>query len=194
MQREKERAQAAAQQAARAAAHSQQQHALAHTQHHLTTNTTHKRKRDEERETPTSAKSKKKKMISTTSTKENKKDTKLYCICKTPYDETKYATAHWKNSVLKTTTVPLLTHKHVCALLCCEGFISVATCVQTGIMATAWESQKRRQRRWTTISASSVNEAKRVTRRSCTASVRLHMMSLSKEPKFNFSHFHHFTT
>lgn len=90
MQREKERAQAAAQQAARAAAHSQQQHALAHTQHHLTTNTTHKRKRDEERETPTSAKSKKKKMISTTSTKENKKDTKLYCICKTPYDETKF--------------------------------------------------------------------------------------------------------
>lgn len=38
----------------------------------------------------TSAKSKKKKMISTTSTKDSKKDTKLYCICKTPYDETKY--------------------------------------------------------------------------------------------------------
>lgn len=29
-------------------------------------------------------------MISTTGTKESKKDTKLYCICKTPYDETKY--------------------------------------------------------------------------------------------------------
>lgn len=34
------------------------------------------------------AKSKKKKMITTTS-RETKKDTKLYCICKTPYDETK---------------------------------------------------------------------------------------------------------
>jgi nucleosome-remodeling factor subunit BPTF len=28
-------------------------------------------------------------MISTTS-KEAKKDTRLYCICKTPYDESKY--------------------------------------------------------------------------------------------------------
>ncbi|XP_062853895.1 nucleosome-remodeling factor subunit BPTF-like isoform X2 [Trichomycterus rosablanca] len=35
------------------------------------------------------AKSKKKKMISTTS-RESKKDTKLYCICRTPYDETKF--------------------------------------------------------------------------------------------------------
>ncbi|MEE6507162.1 hypothetical protein FKM82_007977 [Ascaphus truei] len=48
----------------------------------------HKRKREEEKE-PIPAKSKKKKMISTTS-KENKKDTKLYCICKTPYDESKF--------------------------------------------------------------------------------------------------------
>uniref|UniRef100_A0A4W3K0W8 Bromodomain PHD finger transcription factor n=1 Tax=Callorhinchus milii TaxID=7868 RepID=A0A4W3K0W8_CALMI len=47
---------------------------------------TQKRKRDEEKE---STKTKKKKMISTTS-KESKKDTKLYCICKTPYDESKY--------------------------------------------------------------------------------------------------------
>uniref|UniRef100_A0A4W6FTQ3 Bromodomain PHD finger transcription factor n=1 Tax=Lates calcarifer TaxID=8187 RepID=A0A4W6FTQ3_LATCA len=100
MRREKERAQAAAQQAAQAAAaaaHNKQQHTLAHAhgiaaQHHLTTTvaSTHKRKREEERETATSAKSKKKKMISTTSTKESKKDTKLYCICKTPYDETKF--------------------------------------------------------------------------------------------------------
>uniref|UniRef100_A0AAQ5WW72 Bromodomain PHD finger transcription factor n=1 Tax=Amphiprion ocellaris TaxID=80972 RepID=A0AAQ5WW72_AMPOC len=84
MRREKERAQAAAQQAAQAAA--------AAAAHHLTTAVTssHKRKREEERELPVSAKSKKKKMISTTSTKESKKDTKLYCICKTPYDETKF--------------------------------------------------------------------------------------------------------
>uniref|UniRef100_A0A8C3CVZ0 Bromodomain PHD finger transcription factor n=1 Tax=Cairina moschata TaxID=8855 RepID=A0A8C3CVZ0_CAIMO len=47
-----------------------------------------KRKRDEERDSSAS-KSKKKKMISTTS-KETKKDTKLYCICKTPYDESKF--------------------------------------------------------------------------------------------------------
>uniref|UniRef100_A0A4W3KAK0 Bromodomain PHD finger transcription factor n=1 Tax=Callorhinchus milii TaxID=7868 RepID=A0A4W3KAK0_CALMI len=47
---------------------------------------TQKRKRDEEKE---STKTKKKKMISTTS-KESKKDTKLYCICKTPYDESKF--------------------------------------------------------------------------------------------------------
>ncbi|XP_074116656.1 nucleosome-remodeling factor subunit BPTF isoform X7 [Sminthopsis crassicaudata] len=47
-----------------------------------------KRKRDDEKESSAS-KSKKKKMISTTS-KETKKDTKLYCICKTPYDESKF--------------------------------------------------------------------------------------------------------
>uniref|UniRef100_A0A8C3B4G2 Bromodomain PHD finger transcription factor n=1 Tax=Cyclopterus lumpus TaxID=8103 RepID=A0A8C3B4G2_CYCLU len=101
MRREKERSQAAAQQAAQqaaqAAAHNQQQHTLAHKHgitppHHLTTSgaPTHKRKREEERETATSAKSKKKKMISTTSTKESKKDISLYCVCKTPYDETKF--------------------------------------------------------------------------------------------------------
>ncbi|XP_013922486.1 PREDICTED: nucleosome-remodeling factor subunit BPTF [Thamnophis sirtalis] len=48
----------------------------------------HKRKREDEKESA-SSKSKKKKMISTTS-KETKKDTKLYCICKTPYDESKF--------------------------------------------------------------------------------------------------------
>ncbi|XP_068889024.1 nucleosome-remodeling factor subunit BPTF isoform X5 [Aphelocoma coerulescens] len=47
-----------------------------------------KRKREEEKDSSAS-KSKKKKMISTTS-KETKKDTKLYCICKTPYDESKF--------------------------------------------------------------------------------------------------------
>jgi nucleosome-remodeling factor subunit BPTF len=36
-----------------------------------------------------SAKGKRKKMISTTSSKENRKDIKLYCVCKTPYDESK---------------------------------------------------------------------------------------------------------
>uniref|UniRef100_A0A672IHR1 Bromodomain PHD finger transcription factor n=1 Tax=Salarias fasciatus TaxID=181472 RepID=A0A672IHR1_SALFA len=100
MRREKEKAQAAAQQAALAAAaaaaaatrNQQQQQTLAHThggasQHSLTA---HKRKREDEREAAASAKSKKKKMISTTSTKESKKDTNLYCICKTPYDETKF--------------------------------------------------------------------------------------------------------
>uniref|UniRef100_A0A3Q2ZLU2 Bromodomain PHD finger transcription factor n=1 Tax=Hippocampus comes TaxID=109280 RepID=A0A3Q2ZLU2_HIPCM len=102
MRREKERAaaQKAAQAAAAAAAsasHSQPQHPQARvhnitTQHHDSTTVipTHKRKREEEREGVTSAKSKKKKMISTTSTKDTKKDTKLYCICKTPYDETKF--------------------------------------------------------------------------------------------------------
>ncbi|XP_061083585.1 nucleosome-remodeling factor subunit BPTF isoform X5 [Conger conger] len=48
----------------------------------------HKRKREDDRDhTPT--KPKKKKMISTTS-KDTKKDTKLYCVCKTPYDESKF--------------------------------------------------------------------------------------------------------
>ncbi|XP_061684902.1 nucleosome-remodeling factor subunit BPTF-like isoform X2 [Syngnathoides biaculeatus] len=100
IRREKERA--AAEKAAQAAAtpaasHTQQQHVQARVhniitqQHHTTTITpTLKRKRDEERESATSAKSKKKKMITTTITKDTKKDTKLYCICKTPYDETKF--------------------------------------------------------------------------------------------------------
>ncbi|XP_031210313.1 nucleosome-remodeling factor subunit BPTF isoform X9 [Mastomys coucha] len=47
--------------------------------------TSQKRKREEEKD----SKSKRKKMISTTS-KEAKKDTRLYCICKTPYDESKF--------------------------------------------------------------------------------------------------------
>ncbi|XP_078510455.1 nucleosome-remodeling factor subunit BPTF isoform X2 [Lissotriton helveticus] len=54
----------------------------------------HKRKRDDEKDLSYS-KSKKKKMISTTSVdskeiKEDAQDTKLYCVCKTPYDESKF--------------------------------------------------------------------------------------------------------
>ncbi|KAG7269984.1 hypothetical protein CRUP_027536 [Coryphaenoides rupestris] len=79
--------------------HQQQQQQQHH--HHLsstsplgpgTASAGHKRKR----ESPTSAvgnpnaKCKKKRMISTTSSKENRKDTKLYCVCKTPYDESKF--------------------------------------------------------------------------------------------------------
>lgn len=104
IRREKERAQSAAQQAAQVAAKAadnQKHHTLtkAHgitAQHHTSAavSSSHKRKREEEKETPMPSKSKKKKMISTTSTKESKKDIKLYCICKTPYDETKYDQSH----------------------------------------------------------------------------------------------------
>lgn len=102
MRREKERAQAAAQQQAaakqQAAAHSQQQHSRTHgSQHHhhhrgsasTAAASPQKRKRGEEEREMT--KSKKKKMISTSSSSKDreKKDTNLYCICKTPYDETK---------------------------------------------------------------------------------------------------------
>ncbi|XP_048410909.2 nucleosome-remodeling factor subunit BPTF isoform X4 [Stegostoma tigrinum] len=75
LRKEKEKAQAAAMQTAAIAAANAVQVAV-----------TQKRKREEEKEP---AKVKKKKMISTTS-KESKKDTKLYCICKTPYDESKF--------------------------------------------------------------------------------------------------------
>ncbi|KAK1798119.1 hypothetical protein P4O66_000614 [Electrophorus voltai] len=67
IRREKERAQAAAQAAA-------------------ATPMAHKRKHEDD----AVSRSKKKKMISTTSRNESKKDTKLYCVCKTPYDETKF--------------------------------------------------------------------------------------------------------
>ncbi|XP_067237630.1 nucleosome-remodeling factor subunit BPTF isoform X8 [Chanodichthys erythropterus] len=89
LRREKEKAQAAAAQAAAAAAA-----ASAHVHSGLSSYTptvtspsTHKRKRDEERDA--ASKSKRKKMISTTS-KDSKRDIKLYCICKTPYDESKF--------------------------------------------------------------------------------------------------------
>ncbi|KAK2916000.1 hypothetical protein Q8A67_000374 [Cirrhinus molitorella] len=89
LRREKEKAQAAAAQAAAAAAA-----ASAHVHSGLSSYTTtvtsptsaNKRKRDEERD---ASKSKRKKMISTTS-KDSKRDIKLYCICKTPYDESKF--------------------------------------------------------------------------------------------------------
>ncbi|XP_051742247.1 nucleosome-remodeling factor subunit BPTF isoform X8 [Ctenopharyngodon idella] len=89
LRREKEKAQAAAAQAAAAAAA-----ASAHVHSSLSSYTptvtspsTHKRKREEERDA--ASKSKRKKMISTTS-KDSKRDIKLYCICKTPYDESKF--------------------------------------------------------------------------------------------------------
>ncbi|XP_060700733.1 nucleosome-remodeling factor subunit BPTF isoform X11 [Hemiscyllium ocellatum] len=75
LRKDKEKAQAAAVHTAAIAAANAVQAAV-----------TQKRKREEEKEP---AKVKKKKMISTTS-KESKKDTKLYCICKTPYDESKF--------------------------------------------------------------------------------------------------------
>ncbi|KAI1896742.1 hypothetical protein AGOR_G00097940 [Albula goreensis] len=87
-EKEKEKAQAAA-----AAAAASQAAATAAQTAVLTTTvasppSAHKRKREDDKDhTPT--KPKKKKMISTTS-KDAKKDTKLYCICKTPYDESKF--------------------------------------------------------------------------------------------------------
>lgn len=168
MRQEKERAQAAA------AARTQLQHAHGNSsQHHYTTVTSaHKRKREEERETAT--KSKKKKMISTTSTKESKKDTKLYCICKTPYDETKYDTV---GSNARSRSWPPFT------FCFSEGSTLAATCVPTGITENVWASQKRRRRRWTTTSAWSVNGVRRAARKSSTASVKLPMMSPSKCPQ-----------
>ncbi|XP_009580817.1 PREDICTED: nucleosome-remodeling factor subunit BPTF, partial [Fulmarus glacialis] len=103
IKKEKEKAQAAAAAAAASAAAPPppppplpppppQQHAASVTSSSSTTVpmpvSSQKRKRDEEKDSSAS-KSKKKKMISTTS-KETKKDTKLYCICKTPYDESKF--------------------------------------------------------------------------------------------------------
>ncbi|KAJ8363551.1 hypothetical protein SKAU_G00123820 [Synaphobranchus kaupii] len=82
-EKEKEKAQAAASQAAATAAQ-----AVALTAAVTSPPSAHKRKREDDKDhTPT--KPKKKKMISTTS-KDAKKDTKLYCICKTPYDESKF--------------------------------------------------------------------------------------------------------
>uniref|UniRef100_A0AAR2JA20 Bromodomain PHD finger transcription factor n=1 Tax=Pygocentrus nattereri TaxID=42514 RepID=A0AAR2JA20_PYGNA len=89
LRREKEKAQAAASQAAAAAASAQAAaHAAATAAPVASSASSHKRKRDEDRD-GTSSKSKKKKMISTSS-KDNKRDTKLYCVCKTPYDESKF--------------------------------------------------------------------------------------------------------
>ncbi|XP_028674723.1 nucleosome-remodeling factor subunit BPTF isoform X3 [Erpetoichthys calabaricus] len=92
LKKEKEKAQAAASQAAAAAAAAAAAQAAAlataMSSPTSTATTVHKRKREDEKDTAT-AKPKKKKMISTTS-KDTKKDTKLYCVCKTPYDESKF--------------------------------------------------------------------------------------------------------
>lgn len=190
MRQEKERAQAAA------AARTQLQHTHGNSsQHHYTTVTSaHKRKREEEREP--AMKSKKKKMISTTSTKESKKDTKLYCICKTPYDETKYDTVasnatqnHTRNRSWMITVIPFgKKNWHQCRAFTftfcfSEGSTLAATCVPTGITENVWASQKRRRRRWTTTSAWSVNGVRKAAQKSSTASVKLPMMSPSKCPE-----------
>uniref|UniRef100_A0A8C2A0Z8 Bromodomain PHD finger transcription factor n=1 Tax=Cyprinus carpio TaxID=7962 RepID=A0A8C2A0Z8_CYPCA len=87
LRREKEKAQAAAAQAAAAAAAaSSHVHSGLSSYTATSPSSTHKRKRDEERD---ASKSKHKKMISTTS-KDSKRDIKLYCVCKTPYDESKF--------------------------------------------------------------------------------------------------------
>uniref|UniRef100_A0A9J7ZZR4 Bromodomain PHD finger transcription factor n=1 Tax=Cyprinus carpio carpio TaxID=630221 RepID=A0A9J7ZZR4_CYPCA len=87
LRREKEKAQAAAAQAAAAAAAaSSHVHSGLSSYTATSPSSTHKRKRDEERD---ASKSKRKKMISTTS-KDSKRDIKLYCVCKTPYDESKF--------------------------------------------------------------------------------------------------------
>uniref|UniRef100_A0A8C1NMN9 Bromodomain PHD finger transcription factor n=1 Tax=Cyprinus carpio TaxID=7962 RepID=A0A8C1NMN9_CYPCA len=87
LRREKEKAQAAAAQAAAAAAAaSSHVHSGLSSYTPTSPSSTHKRKRDEERD---ASKSKRKKMISTTS-KDSKRDIKLYCVCKTPYDESKF--------------------------------------------------------------------------------------------------------
>ncbi|MBN3277474.1 BPTF factor, partial [Polyodon spathula] len=87
----KEKAHVAVSQAAAAATATAQ--AVVLTAAMSTPSSTLKRKRDEEKEPPSGiaspAKPKKKKMISTTS-KDAKKDTSLYCVCKTPYDESKF--------------------------------------------------------------------------------------------------------
>uniref|UniRef100_A0A8C8CNT6 Bromodomain PHD finger transcription factor n=1 Tax=Oncorhynchus tshawytscha TaxID=74940 RepID=A0A8C8CNT6_ONCTS len=86
LRRDKERAQATAHQAA-AAAHTH--HALTHTSQLNPAAFVHKRKREEERDAASTANAKKKKMITTT-TSDSKKETKLYCVCRTPYDESKF--------------------------------------------------------------------------------------------------------
>uniref|UniRef100_A0A671PHD3 Nucleosome-remodeling factor subunit BPTF-like n=1 Tax=Sinocyclocheilus anshuiensis TaxID=1608454 RepID=A0A671PHD3_9TELE len=82
LRREKEKAQAVAAQAAAAAS----ARISSHTATVTSPSSAHKRKREEERD---ASKYKRKKMISTTS-KDSKRDIKLYCICKTPYDESKF--------------------------------------------------------------------------------------------------------
>ncbi|KAG1936499.1 nucleosome-remodeling factor subunit BPTF isoform X2 [Pimephales promelas] len=87
LRREKEKAQAAAAQAAAAVSAHVHSGLSSYAPTVTSPSAAHKRKRDEERDA--ASKSKRKKMISTTS-KDNKRDIKLYCICKTPYDESKF--------------------------------------------------------------------------------------------------------
>uniref|UniRef100_A0A3Q3GGT5 Bromodomain PHD finger transcription factor n=1 Tax=Labrus bergylta TaxID=56723 RepID=A0A3Q3GGT5_9LABR len=115
LQREKEKARAAITQAAAAtvkaaaaaaaaaaaSSHSSSSHPpSSHSTHssqstHTSPSSSHKRKREEERDRnrdrdrDRSSKHKKKKKPSSAS-KDHKKDSKLYCICKTPYDESKF--------------------------------------------------------------------------------------------------------
>lgn len=86
LRREKEKAQAAAAQAAAAASAHVHSGLSSYTATVTSPSSAHKRKRDEERD---ASKSKRKKMISTT-LRDSKRDIKLYCVCKTPYDEAKY--------------------------------------------------------------------------------------------------------
>lgn len=172
MRQEKERAQAAAA-AAAARSRLQQAHSNSSQHHYAAAGSAHKRKREEEREAATPTKSKKKKMISTTTVKESKKDTKLYCICKTPYDETKYG-----SQLSAALTRCLCPDTHLLSL--CEGSTSAVTCAPTGITGSVWASRKRRPRRWTTTSVWSVKRVRRAARKSSTASVRLPTTSPSK--------------
>uniref|UniRef100_A0A8C7T5X3 Bromodomain PHD finger transcription factor n=1 Tax=Oncorhynchus mykiss TaxID=8022 RepID=A0A8C7T5X3_ONCMY len=87
LRRDKERAQAAAHAATAHTHHAQ--HALTHTSQLNPAAFAHKRKREEERDAASTANAKKKKMITTT-TSDSKKETKLYCVCRTPYDESKF--------------------------------------------------------------------------------------------------------
>lgn len=70
---------------------------------------------------------------------------------------------------------------YIYILFLCGGSTSAVTCVPTGITANVLASQRRRPRRWTTTSVWSVNEARKAAQRSCTASVRHHTTSPSKE-------------
>ncbi|XP_045074916.1 nucleosome-remodeling factor subunit BPTF-like isoform X6 [Coregonus clupeaformis] len=91
LRRDKERAQAASHQAAAAAHTHHAQHALTHTSQLTSAASAHKRKREEERDAASTANAKKKKkMISTTTSRDSKKEIRLYCVCKTPYDESKF--------------------------------------------------------------------------------------------------------
>uniref|UniRef100_G3NV03 Bromodomain PHD finger transcription factor n=1 Tax=Gasterosteus aculeatus aculeatus TaxID=481459 RepID=G3NV03_GASAC len=100
LQKEKEKARVAITQAAAAtvkaaASHSSHPSHATHPSHGpraaTSPSSSHKRKREEERdkERNSISKHKKKKKLSSTS-KDPKKDTKLYCVCKTAYDESKF--------------------------------------------------------------------------------------------------------